>query len=174
MEYTDLRDYIREIPDFPEKGILFRDITPLLLSPQHLRISVERLSQPFKDESIDLVLGVESRGFIFGPAVALQLSTGFGLIRKEGKLPFKTRAASYDLEYGTDKMEMHVDTVKPDQRVLIVDDLIATGGTCSASMKLVKSAGGTVVGCTFLIELVSLGGRERIKGPMFNSVIEYP
>ena len=159
---SDLRRHIREIPDFPKPGILFRDVTPLLIEPAALRQAIQALADPFREARIDRVVGIESRGFILGAPVALELGAGFGLIRKAGKLPYDTHRVSYDLEYGTDTVEMHVDTVAPGHRVLIVDDLIATGGTCEATVRLVRAAGGEVAGAAFLIELSDLKGLSRI------------
>src|SRR5439155_5169022 len=160
----DLKRLIREIPDFPKPGILFRDITPLLASPSGLGLAVELLANPFRGKNIDLVIGAESRGFIFGTAVACCLSAGFGLVRKPGKLPHKRVAMSYDLEYGKDTLEMHADQIVRGQRVLIVDDVLATGGTMKACVDLVKHLGGELVGVAVLIELEALGGRAKIEG----------
>src|SRR5881409_2994130 len=156
MTRVDLRGYIRDIPDFPKPGIVFRDITPLLADASGLALSVELLANPFRGKNIDLVVGAESRGFIFGTAVACCLSAGFVVVRKPGKLPHKKVAMSYDLEYGKDSLEMHADAIVKGQRVLIVDDLLATGGTMTACSDLVKHLGGTVVGVAALIELSGL------------------
>src|SRR4026209_1255861 len=153
---SHLKTLIRDIPDFPKAGILFRDITPLLADPSGLALSVELLANPFRGKNIDLVVGAESRGFIFGTAVACCLSAGFALVRKPGKLPHKKVSMTYDLEYGTDTLEMHADGVIEGQRVLIVDDLLATGGTMKACCDLVKGLGGEVVGVAVLIELLGL------------------
>jgi adenine phosphoribosyltransferase len=158
----ELRRLVRDIPDFPKPGILFRDVTPLLLDPRALRAAAEAIAAPFRAAGVERVLGIESRGFIFGAPVALALGAGFALVRKEGKLPFEKFAASYALEYGEDHVEMHVDAVGRGQRVLIVDDLIATGGTAAAAVALARQAGAEVVGATFLIELGALGGRSRL------------
>jgi len=158
----DLKRLVRDIPDFPKPGILFRDVTPLLLDPRALRAAVDAIAAPYRGDGIERVLGVESRGFIFGAPVALALGAGFGLVRKAGKLPFQTLSASYALEYGEDRVEMHVDAVARGQRVLVVDDLIATGGTASAAVQLARMARGEVVGASFLIELAALGGAQRI------------
>lgn len=157
-----LRSLIREVPDFPKKGILFRDITPLLLNPAGLKAATEAMVAPFEGAQIDRVLAIEARGFIFGAPVAQALGAGFGLVRKKGKLPWERHSASYELEYGTDTVEMHVDAVEAGQRVLIVDDLIATGGTAAAAVQLVRKAGGEVVACAFLIELLALAGRDKL------------
>jgi adenine phosphoribosyltransferase len=168
-----LKPLIREIPDFPKKGILFRDITPLLASPSGIALAVELLANPFRGKNIDLVVGAESRGFIFGTAVACCLSAGFVLVRKPGKLPHKKVSMTYDLEYGTDTLEMHEDSIVKGQRVLIVDDLLATGGTMKACSDLVDKIGGHVVGLAVLIELMGLKGRDRLNGQKVHSVLQY-
>src|SRR6266513_3261837 len=150
-----LKPLIREIPDFPEKGVMFRDITPLLADPSGLALSVELLANPYRGKNIDLVVGAESRGFIFGTAVACCLSAGFVLIRKPGKLPHKKVSQSYDLEYGKDTLEMHADAIVKGQRVLVVDDVLATGGTMRACCDLVKDLGGEIVGVAVLTELMA-------------------
>src|SRR5213082_2174107 len=153
---TRLKQLIRDIPDFPKPGVMFRDITPLLADPSGLALSVELLANPFRGKNIDLVVGAESRGFIFGTAVACCLSAGFVLVRKPGRLPHKKVSMTYDLEYGTDTLEMHEDSIIRNQRVLIVDDLLATGGTMKACCDLVAKIGGNVVGLAVLIELAGL------------------
>src|SRR5882757_1341739 len=168
-----LKRMIREIPDFPKKGILFRDITPLLANPSGIALAVELLANPFRGKNIDLVVGAESRGFIFGTAVACCLSAGFVLVRKPGKLPHQRIAKTYDLEYGQDTLEMHADAIVAGQRVLIVDDLLATGGTMQACCDLVTKLGGTIAGIAVLIELVGLKGRAKVPVPV-HSVIKYP
>jgi adenine phosphoribosyltransferase len=168
-----LRSLIRDIPDFPKPGILFRDLTPLLSDAMGLRDSVAALAAPFHGERIDRVLGIESRGFVLGTPVALELGVGFVPVRKPGKLPHRTLGVSYDLEYGSDTVEMHVDAVRPGERVLVVDDLIATGGTASATVELARKAGGEVVACAFLIELTALGGRNRLHVDHIHAVIDY-
>ena len=168
-----LRRRIRDIPDFPKPGILFRDITPMLADPSALALSVELMANPFRGKYIDLVVGAESRGFIFGTAVACCLSAGFGVVRKPGKLPYKRVSMTYDLEYGTDTLEMHADGVIEGQRVLIVDDLLATGGTMKACVDLVKKLGGEVVGVAVLIELMGLNGRDKIDVDDIHSVLTY-
>jgi adenine phosphoribosyltransferase len=173
MDATALRRLIRDIPDFPKPGILFRDVTPLLLDPAALRAAVEAVAAPFRDARVDRVLGIESRGFLLGPAVALHLGAGFGLVRKGGKLPWNTHRVDYTLEYGSDAVEMHTDAVEPGQRVLVVDDLIATGGTAAAAVELGRRAGGTCVGASFLIELSALGGRAQLDGIPVHAVITY-
>jgi adenine phosphoribosyltransferase len=160
----DLAKYIVDVPDFPKKGIVFKDITPLLADPGALAAAVRRIARKYRNARIDLVASAEARGFLFGPAVAIALGAGFTPIRKPGKLPRATRRASYQLEYGTDTVEMHADAVKPGQRVLLVDDVIATGGTMEAAAKLIEELGGTVAGMAFLIELAFLKPRERLAG----------
>src|SRR5436305_4588101 len=172
--YEDqLKRLIRDIPDFPKPGVLFRDISPLLSDPSGLALSIELLANPFRGKNIDLVIGAESRGFIFGTAVACCLSAGFGLVRKPGKLPWKRVSMSYDLEYGKDTLEMHADAIMKGQRVLIVDDVLATGGTMKACCDLVKHLGGDLVGVAVLIELESLAGRSKIEGTKVHSVLRY-
>jgi adenine phosphoribosyltransferase len=173
MDPKQLRSLIRDIPDFPKPGILFRDVTPLLLRPDALRTAVEAMAAPFRGARVDRVLGIESRGFLLGPCVALALGTGFGLVRKSGKLPWNTHRVEYALEYGTDVVEMHTDAVDRGQRVLIVDDLVATGGTAAAAVELIRRAGGTCVGASFLIELSALGGRKQLAGVDVHSVVVY-
>ncbi len=168
-----LRAMIRDVPDFPKPGILFRDITPLLADPSGLALSIELLANPFRGRGIDLVVGAESRGFIFGTAVACCLSAGFGLVRKSGKLPSRTVSKTYDLEYGTDTLQMHADAVRPGQRVLIVDDVLATGGTMRACCDLVRELGGEIVAAAVLTELVALGGRAVVAPIEVHSVIQY-
>jgi adenine phosphoribosyltransferase len=155
--------YLRDVPDFPKKGILFKDITPLLQDPRGLALAIDGLAAAVDPKSYDLVVGIESRGFIFGTGLASKLGKGFVPIRKPGKLPWKTASESYQLEYGTDKIEIHVDAC-PKKRVLLVDDLLATGGTMEAAIKLVQKTGGTVVACAFVIELGFLPGRAKLAG----------
>jgi adenine phosphoribosyltransferase len=169
----DLKRYIREVPDFPKAGINFYDITTLMKDPLALRMTVDRLSWLFVGERIDKVAGMESRGFIFAPIVASTLNAGFVPVRKPGKLPAKTVYRSYQLEYGTDRLEMHADAVEPGERVLIIDDLIATGGTALATAELVESAGGVVAGLGFVIELAALGGRRKLGRYPVKSLIVY-
>lgn len=173
MLTMDLKDKIRHVPDFPRAGILFYDITTLLQDPAGLRTAIDGVSLPFKEQGIDLVVGVESRGFIFGAAVADRIGAGFSPVRKPGKLPSSCVRATYDLEYGTDSLEMHADAVKNGQRVLIVDDLLATGGTARATLDLVKGLGGDVRGLSFLIELVALNGRAKLAGHKVHAVLQY-
>jgi len=170
---AELRRYIRDIPDFPKPGILFRDLTPLLANHAALELSIQALAAPFTEARIDYVVGTEARGFIFGAPIAMSLGVGFVPVRKPGKLPGETVSASYELEYGTDHVEMHVDAVSASDRVLVVDDLIATGGTAQATVELVRAAGATVAGCAFLIELTFLEGRKLLDVELFHSVIRY-
>jgi adenine phosphoribosyltransferase len=164
---------IRDVPDFPKPGILFKDITPLLQDAQGLRQCVEQLAALVEPSSYDVVCGIESRGFIFGTALAMRVGKGFVPIRKPGKLPWQTASQSYELEYGTDTIEIHVDGVKQGQRVLLVDDLLATGGTMDAAVKLVRAIGGNVVACIFVIELVFLRGRQRLGDVAVHSLVKY-
>jgi adenine phosphoribosyltransferase len=157
-----IQRYIRDVPDFPKKGILFKDITPLLQSPAGFAASIEGMARAWEASSFDVVCGIESRGFIFGAALARELDKGFVPIRKPGKLPWKTASESYQLEYGTDRIEIHVDGCAQGQGVLLVDDLLATGGTMEAALKLVRRIGGRPVGCSFVIELGFLDGRRRL------------
>jgi adenine phosphoribosyltransferase len=168
-----LKSMIRHVPDFPKAGILFYDITTLLGQPTGFRQVIDALADPYRGTGIDLVVGIESRGFILGAPVADRLGCGFVPVRKPGKLPSATVRATYDLEYGSDTLEMHRDAISAGQRVLIVDDLLATGGTAGATVDLVKQVGGTVAAITFLIELVALGGRARLAGETVTSVLEY-
>ena len=161
------------MPDFPKAGILFYDVTTLLRDPEGFRITIDSLSDPYKDRGISLVVGIESRGFILGAAVADRIGAGFIPVRKAGKLPSKTVKVSYDLEYGSDSLEMHHDAIDAGQRVLIVDDLLATGGTARATVDLVKQVGGKLEGIAFLIELVGLGGRAKLKGEDLFAVLQY-
>jgi adenine phosphoribosyltransferase len=168
-----LSDYIRDIPDFPKPGILFRDICPLLAEPRAFRQAIGSLAEHYRDREIDAIVSAEARGFIFAAPLALALDVAFVPIRKPGKLPFDTHAFHYELEYGTDTLEMHIDGLGPGQRVLVVDDVLATGGTIAACCQLVEQSRGTVVGCAFLIELKSLGGAQRIAPIEVFSLIQY-
>lgn len=170
---VDLARYIRSISDWPKKGILFRDITPLLADPKAFAAAVEALCAGFTDAGIQYVAAVEARGFIFGAAVAAKLGAGFVPIRKKGKLPFKTESISYDLEYGTDTLQVHSDAVNKGAKVLMVDDLLATGGTMSAACKLIEKIGGKIAGITFLVELSELAGRKKLAPYKINTVISY-
>lgn len=170
----DLKSYIREVPDFPKPGINFFDITTLLKDPLALRMTVDRFAWLFSQgHRVDKVVGIESRGFMFGPSLAYSLNAGFVPVRKPGKLPAETVAETYDLEYGQDRLEMHADAVSPGERVLIVDDVIATGGTAVATAKMVESLGGGVVGFGFIIELAFLAGRDKLQGYEVESLIVY-
>ena len=169
-----LEEYVRSIPDFPEKGIIFRDVTSVLQDADGLHLAVETMQNLVKDIDFDVVVGPESRGFIFGTPIAYNMHKPFVLIRKKGKLPCETVSIEYELEYGTATIEMHKDSIKPGQKVLIVDDLIATGGTTAAMVKLIESLGGEVVGMVFLMELAGLNGREKLKNYTIESAIVYP
>jgi adenine phosphoribosyltransferase len=169
----DLKALIRHVPDYPKPGILFYDITTLLRDPKGYRTVVDELSRPYLGAGVEAVVGVESRGFILGAAVAERLGTGFVPIRKPGKLPSKTLRESYALEYGTDALEIHADALAPGCRTLIVDDVLATGGTAEAAVKLVKSLGATLHGLAFLIELGFLNGKARLGSERVHSVLEY-
>src|SRR5579859_1003242 len=168
-----LKSVIRDIPDFPTPGILFRDITPLLQDARALRVALEGMAEPFKNAGIEQVVGVESRGFIFGAPLALLLNAGFVPVRKFGKLPAETIHVEYALEYGSNTVEIHTDAIKPGQKVLIVDDLLATGGTVGAALELVQRLGGEVVGIAFLVELTALQGRRCLQGHNVFSLIQY-
>jgi len=169
----DLRSIIRDVPDFPQQGILFRDITPVLHDPEALRDSIRQMTDALAGIEFDLVAGPESRGFIFGVPLAYEMNKGFIPVRKAGKLPYKTVARSYDLEYGSATVEIHADAIKPGQRVVIVDDLLATGGTCRALCELIEAQGGIVSGIVFLIELAALGGREKLGDYPVHSILTY-
>ena len=169
----DLKKHIREVPGFPKEGILFYDITTLLQHPLALRQTVDRFVWLFADRRIDKVVGIESRGFMFGPIVAYDLNAGFVPVRKPGKLPYQKIRESYELEYGTDTVEMHDDAIRPGEHVLVVDDLVATGGTALAAARMVESLGGTVAGFGFIIELTFLNGREKLRGYEVESLIRY-
>lgn len=168
-----LKTKIRHVPDFPKPGILFYDVTTLLQDPSGFREAIDHLAAPFVGKNIDIVVGIESRGFIFGSAVADRLGAGFSPVRKPGKLPSATMRASYDLEYGSDALEIHHDAVRAGQRVLIIDDLLATGGTAKAAADLVNQLGGEVHALGFLIELVGLNGRDRLSGQTLHTVLKY-
>jgi len=159
---------IRDIPDFPKKGILFKDLTPLLSDPVSFRRMVDMLAERYEGKNIDMVVGVEARGFIIGAALAYRLGTGVILIRKPGKLPYKTHQTIYELEYGTDQLEIHQDAIQPGQKVVIADDLLATGGTMKAAVDLVGNFDGEIVECAFLVELAFLKGREKLDSPVFS------
>lgn len=171
----DIKSVIRTIPDYPKSGIMFRDVTTLLGNARAFRTTVDLLVQPYAGMQIDRVAGIEARGFIIAGAVAHQLSVGFVPVRKKGKLPWKTLGQTYDLEYGTDTVEIHEDAVAKGDNVLLVDDLIATGGTAEAAIKLIEKAGGNVVGCSFIIDLPELKGRRRLEkmGKKVLSLVEF-
>jgi adenine phosphoribosyltransferase len=169
----DLKMKIRNVPDFPKAGILFYDITTLLQEPAGFHAAIDSIALPFIDRGIDIVVGIESRGFIFGAVVADRIGAGFAPVRKPGKLPSTCVRATYDLEYGSDSLEIHADAVKKGQRVLIVDDLLATGGTARATTDLVKGLGAEIFGLAFLIELVALNGRSKLPGENIHSVLQY-
>ena len=173
MDVADLRAKIRDINDFPTEGILFKDITTLLKDGPAWRFAVDSLASHYQKDRVDVVVGVESRGFIFGGAIAHQLNAGFVPVRKLGKLPGKTIEVEYELEYGRDALAMHEDAIKPGQRVLAVDDLLATGGTMGATLRLVEQLGGRVVGVAFMIELAFLKGREKLKNYPLHALISY-
>jgi adenine phosphoribosyltransferase len=173
MGIDELKRRIRSIPDFPKPGILFRDITPLLSDGQAFRQAIDSIGARYLDRKIDVVVGIEARGFIMGAALAYMLGAGNVLVRKQGKLPYKTIRATYALEYGTDTLEIHQDAIRPGQRVVLADDLLATGGTISAARELVQQLGGEIVELAFLIELTELKGRERLKGLPVFSLLQY-
>jgi adenine phosphoribosyltransferase len=168
----ELKRIIRDIPDFPRKGILFKDITPLLRDPASFRRTVDLVAERYTGKKIDVVVGVEARGFVIGAALAYALGAGVILVRKPGKLPYKTHKTIYELEYGTDSLEIHQDAIQKGQRVLIADDLLATGGTMGAAIKLVEQQGGEIVECAFLVELLFLKGRDKLRHPVY-SLIQY-
>ena len=172
MTEAELRTYVRDIRDFPKAGIVFKDVTPLLAAGSAFQSVVEQIAERYRD-SADMVLGIESRGFIIGAAVAYRLGLGLALVRKPGKLPHHTYAARYELEYGSDTLEIHHDAVGDHHRVLVVDDLLATGGTASAAVELVQRCGGTVLACAFVIELAFLGGRGRLGGHEICSLVTF-
>lgn len=173
MTKIDLKKFIRDIPDFPKKGIVFKDVTTLLKDKDALKAAVDSLAHAFAGKDIAYVVGIESRGFIFGTALAYTLGTGFIPVRKKGKLPAKTRAVTYELEYGTDTLEIHADALKEGDKVVIIDDLLATGGTIAATVKLVADAGAQIAGVGFIIELTFLNGRSKLGNLPVFSVIQY-
>ena len=168
-----LKARIRNVPDFPKPGILFYDVTTLLRDPEGFKLAIDSMAEPYKGQGISLVVGVESRGFILGAAVADRIGAGFVPVRKVGKLPFTKIRVSYDLEYGTDSLEMHSDAVEKGQKVLIVDDLLATGGTAKATVDLVRQLGGDVVGVAVLVELTFLNGRSKLAGENVRAILQY-
>lgn len=165
--------YIRSIPDFPEPGIIFRDITTVMQDAEGLRLAIDAMKEKIKDIDFDVIVGLEARGFIFGTPIAYDMKKAFVPVRKKGKLPCETISETYELEYGAAEVEMHTDAIKPGQKIVIVDDLIATGGTVDAAIKLVERLGGTVEGCVFLTELVDLKGREKLSGYRVDSVVTF-
>lgn len=169
-----IEEYVRSIPDFPEKGIIFRDVTSILEDPEGLQLSIRELQDKLEDMDFNIVIGPESRGFIFGMPIAYNLQKAFVPIRKKGKLPCETASIKYDLEYGSAEIEIHKRSIKPGDKVVIVDDLMATGGTAEAMIKLIEGLGGEVVEVLCLIELMGLKGREKLKGYKVDSVIQYP
>lgn len=169
----NLYDYIADIPDFPSEGIIFRDVTPLMQDKDAYKKTIQLIVDYAKDKEVDVIVGPEARGFLFGCPVAYELGTGFVPVRKPGKLPRETVSIKYDLEYGSNEIHMHKDSIKSGQKILIVDDLLATGGTVEAAIKLVEQMGGEVVGCAFLIELEALKGRDLLKGYDVYSVLKY-
>ncbi|MDI6816144.1 MAG: adenine phosphoribosyltransferase [Actinomycetota bacterium] len=169
----DLKAYVRDIPDWPKEGIMFRDITPLLANPKSFKYAIDAIADHYKGQQIDAILGAEARGFILASALAYALDCGFIPARKPGKLPYNTCKAEYELEYGFDSLEMHEDAIKKGQNILVVDDVIATGGTAAAKIELVKLLGGNVVGIAFLIELSFLNGRSKLNGQDVFSLITY-
>ncbi|MGH8120612.1 MAG: adenine phosphoribosyltransferase [Gammaproteobacteria bacterium] len=168
-----LEGYIRDIPDFPKPGIIFKDITPLVKNPAMLRLAVHQLILPFLGERLTAVVGMEARGFIFGSLAAWDLGIGFVPLRKPGKLPYDVQSISYDLEYGSAELEVHVDALNGDDRVLLIDDLIATGGTAAASCELIEKLGAEIAGCAFVVELDALKGRDKLTGYRLHSLIHY-
>ncbi|HPS54452.1 MAG TPA: adenine phosphoribosyltransferase [Sedimentisphaerales bacterium] len=173
MQANDLKSYIREVPDWPKAGILFYDITTLLENGKALKAAIDYFCDDFTGADIDYIAAVEARGFIFGPAVAERLGVGFIPVRKKGKLPFETESVTYGLEYGKDTLEVHRDAIVSGPRILMIDDLLATGGTMKAACELIEKIGGEIVGINFLIELGELGGREKLSGYNVNSLICY-
>lgn len=173
LHLARLRELIRDVRDFPKPGVVFKDITPLLADAAGFALAMEYMSQPFRHQHVDLVVAVESRGFIFGAALAQNLSTGFVPVRKPGRLPADTHAEDYVLEYGTSRVEIHRDAIQPGDRVLMVDDVMATGGTVAACTRLIEKLGGQIVGATFLIELAFLNGRARLGNVPMHAVLRY-
>lgn len=172
-EIANIRHAIRDIPNFPKPGIVFKDITPLLSNGTLFARTIDILAERYRSQRIDTVLGIESRGFIVGAALAYKLGSGFCVVRKPGKLPYETHSASYDLEYGTDTLEIHIDAIPAQARVIIADDLIATGGTAAATAQLVSKLGAQVIECAFVIELAFLKGREKLKPHGVFSILQY-
>jgi len=173
MKKSELKEHVRDIPDFPKEGIVFKDITTLLRSPGAFKKSIDLLANKYRKEKIEVIVGVEARGFIFGAALAYKLGAGFVPVRKKGKLPSKTHSVEYELEYGTDILEVHQDAIQPNTRVLIVDDLLATGGTVCAVADLIKKLKADIVGVAFIVELGFLKGKNKLKNFPVYSVIKY-
>lgn len=173
IKKSDLKKHIRDIPDFPKEGIIFKDITTLLKDKDAFKKSIDLLAKKFKNENIEMIVGIEARGFIFGAALAYKLGAGFVPIRKKGKLPSKTKSVTYELEYGKDQLEIHVDAILPKMRVLVVDDLLATGGTIEAVLELLKLEQAVIAGVAFLVELKFLKGKSKLKDLPVYSVIKY-
>lgn len=169
----NFKKYLREIPDFPQKGVSFKDITPLLENPTAFRRVINQLAKPYRGKRVDKVVGIDARGFLLAGPLAYKLQAGLSIVRKAGKLPFKTVSQKYALEYGSNIVEMHRDTIKPGERVVIVDDVLATGGTLKATIKLVEKLGGKIIGLSVLIDLAYLGGRKKLTGYRFFSLVEY-
>ena len=168
----DLKTYLRDVPDFPKPGILFKDISPLLAEPKAMKHVIERMAQMVFEGQVDRIAAIDSRGFLFGAPLAVHLGVGFTPIRKRGKLPWRTNRIEYALEYGTDVLEMHQDGVQAGHRVLLVDDLLATGGTMKAACELVEGVGGKVIGCAFVVEIRALGGRAKLQPRRIHSLVE--
>lgn len=168
-----LENHIRDVPDFPKPGILFKDITPVLQNPECLAAIIDHFKATYADAGVERIVGIESRGFIFGTALAYAMGLGITLVRKPGKLPWKTHAVKYELEYGTDELQVHIDAVEEGQKVLVVDDLLATGGTAAATIKLLQEMGADVVGCAFVIELGFLEGSAKLGGVPVHSILTY-
>jgi len=173
MKKIDLKNKIRSIPDFPKKGVIFRDITPVLQDPRSFRFLIEELTKPYKKKKIDKVVGIDARGFLLAAPIAYKLGAGLCIVRKKGKLPYETVAQNYSLEYGEETIEMHKDSISPGEKVLIVDDVIATGGTLKATADLVENLGGKIVGICLFVELRDLKGREKLKKYKVNSLIKF-
>jgi adenine phosphoribosyltransferase len=173
MRLAELKKHIRDIPNFPQEGIIFKDISTLIKNKDAFKKSVDILARKFKKEKVEYVVGVEARGFIFGAALAYKLGAGFVPVRKKGKLPYKTKSVTYQLEYGTDTLEIHADAFKPNARVLIVDDLLATGGTVQAVTQLIRAQKVKIVGIAFLVELKFLNGKDRLKNLPIYSILQY-
>ena len=173
MKNINFKERIRSIPDFPKKGVIFRDITPVLQDPKLFKTLIDKLTKPYKNKKIDVVVGIDARGFLLSAPIAYKIGTGVAIVRKKGKLPYKTVAQNYSLEYGNESIEMHEDSILPGQRVLLVDDVIATGGTMKATCDLVEKLGGKIVEILFFIELKDLKGREKLKKYKVRSLIKF-